>query len=140
MRIRPLGWLWASALAACAAMPPAAPQAGPAEGFAGTRWMGVMEGERDPRTLPRLEFVREGRFSGYTGCNMLSGTWHAEGGEVRVDGLVTTKRMCIGPGMETEKRVLAALRDGGRGRREGARLVFTGPRGERFEFVEAAAT
>jgi heat shock protein HslJ len=131
------------ALWACAAGPPsgaAAPGAFPAT-LAGTRWVGVTEDKAaDPRTVPRLEFVREGRLSGFTGCNLLSGTWKMEGAEVRIGMLATTKRFCAGPEGETEKRFLAALREGHRGRREGNRLVFTGPGGERFEFVEAAAT
>jgi heat shock protein HslJ len=138
---RAFGWICAAALAACAAAPtPPSPSSKPAASLVGTRWMGVMPQEADHHSIPRLEFVRDGKLSGYTGCNMLSGTWSMEGGDVRVSGLVTTKRMCVGPGSETEKRLLAALREGSRGRREGPRLVFTGPRGERFDFVEAAAT
>jgi heat shock protein HslJ len=71
---------------------------------------------------------------------MLSGAWRMQGDEVRVGPLVTTKRFCVGEPGEVEKRFLAALGDGGRGRREGGRLVFTGPKGERFEFEQAAAT
>jgi heat shock protein HslJ len=126
-------------LAACAGAPPAA-TAPPGASLAGTRWIGAMPAESDPRTIPRLEFVGEGRLSGYTGCNMLSGVWTMEGGDVRIGALVTTKRLCLGPERETERRLLGALRDGARGRREGGRLVFTGPGGERFEFAEAAAT
>ena len=131
--------LLAFALAACAGSPPplAAP---PSASLAGTRWIGAMPAESDPRTIPRLEFVLEGRLSGYTGCNMLSGVWTMEGADIRIGALMTTKRLCIGPERETERRLLAALRDGARGHREGARLVFTGPGGERFEFAEAAAT
>ena len=132
--------LLAFGLAACAGAPPAAAPAAPAASLAGTRWIGAMPEASDPRTIPRLEFVGEGRLSGYTGCNMLSGVWTMDGGDVRIGGLVTTKRLCIGPERETERRLLAALRDGSRGRRDGGRLVFTGPGGERFEFAEAAAT
>src|SRR5207248_9176544 len=49
--------------------------------LAGTRWRGVVESEVDEASTPWLEFV-EGRVAGYTGCNMLSGTWRTEGGEV----------------------------------------------------------
>jgi heat shock protein HslJ len=134
--------LAAFALAACAGSPQpvAAAAAPPAASRAGTRWVGAMPAESDPRTIPRLEFVGEGRLSGYTGCNMLSGAWTMDGAEVRIGALAMTKRLCLGPERETERRLLAALRDGSRGRREGGRLVFTGPGGERFEFAEAAAT
>lgn len=137
------GWLGTIAfgVVACAAAPSPSVAPGPVATLAGTRWMGVIEDKSaDPRTLPRLEFVREGRLAGFTGCNMLSGVWKMEAGEVRIGALVTTKRLCIGPEGETEKRFLAALSGGSRGRREGGQLVFTGPRGERFAFAEAAAT
>ena len=134
--------LLAFVLAACAGAPPpaAALPAPPSASLAGTRWIGALPGESDPRTIPRLEFVGEGRLSGYTGCNMLSGVWTMDGADVRIGALVTTKRLCIGPERETERRLLGALRDGARGHRDGGRLVFTGPGGERFEFAEAAAT
>ena len=147
-----LPWMCVLALAACADAPrsavrrdpaPAASVAAspaPATGITGTRWVGIVAGGADHRTRPRLEFVREGRLSGYTGCNMFSGAWKIEGEDVRVGGLVMTKRMCVGPEGEVEKRFLAALAPGGRGRREGDRLVFTGPKGERFELEQAAAT
>lgn len=144
--LRAVLWLCAFGLGACAAVPsdPAAP--GPARAaqasasLAGTRWVGDVEGDVDHRALPRLEFVSSGRVAGYTGCNMFSGVWRMEGDTVRLGALIATKRMCIGPGAEIEKRFLAALGEEGRGRREGDRLVFTAPGGERFEFAEAAAT
>jgi len=116
----------------------AASTAGPSTSLAGTRWTGVVDGSPDPRTVPRLEF-REGLLSGFTGCNMMSGTWSMEGEAVRVGPIAVTKRMCAGPEGELEKRVLAALR-GATLRREGDHLVATSPSGERFEFREAAAS
>lgn len=147
-----LPWMCVLMLAACAdaprsdargdsvAAPSAAASPAPARGIAGTRWVGIVADGADHHTRPRLEFVREGRLSGYTGCNMFSGAWKMEGEGVRVGALVMTKRMCLGPEGEVEKRFLAALAPEGRGRREGDRLVFTGPKGERFEFEQAAAT
>ncbi|HSJ97889.1 MAG TPA: META domain-containing protein [Myxococcota bacterium] len=137
---RPPGLLCALFLAACAATPVAPPSAAgaPGAGLAGTRWVGVVEPAADPRTLPRLEFVGEGRVTGYTGCNMLSGSWRMEGGEARLGPLATTKRMCLGPEGEVEQRFLRALGEGSRGRREGERLVFTGAGGARFEFARAS--
>jgi heat shock protein HslJ len=102
--------------------------------------MGVVPAPADPRTIPRLEFVTEGRLSGFTGCNMMSGTWRTEGGEVRLGSLATTKRFCVGPEGETEKRVLAAMGENARVTREGGKLVLVGTGGARFEFVEAAAS
>lgn len=141
-----LSWAFASvctfALAACADAPGVErPAASPAvtKTLVGTRWVGVVENGADPHARPRLEFVSEGRVSGYTGCNLFSGAWKMEGGDVRVGWLAMTKRMCVGDGGEIEKRFLAATGPGSRGRREGDRLVFTGPKGERFELEPAAA-
>ena len=138
--------LVALALGACANAPQAeapsrAPAAAPAAAplsLTGTRWIGVVEGNPDPRSLPRLEFVTSERVAGYTGCNMMSGGWRMEGGTVRVGPLVSTKRACVGPESEIERRVVAAL--AGTVKREGDRLVFTGAGGERFEFMPAQAS
>ena len=148
MGIRPVVALLALALAACADAPapkveaPAARSPAPAEAIghslAGTRWIGVVAGNPDPRTLPRLEFVNSERVTGYTGCNMLNGGWHVEGATIRVGPLVTTKRACAGPENDIERRLLATI--GGVVTREGDRLVFTGANGERFEFMPAAAS
>jgi heat shock protein HslJ len=135
--------LCTAALWACAAQPPSGGAASGAATMtlAGTRWVGVTAGKAaDPRTVPRLEFVGGGRLTGFTGCNLLSGTWKMDGAQVRIGMLATTKRFCAGPEGETEKRFLAAVSEGRGGKREANRLVFTGPGGERFEFEEAAAT
>ena len=129
----------ALAVTACAtqpATPPVAPAA-PAT-LLGTRWVGVVAGSPDPRTLPRLEFVTQGRMTGFTGCNLLNGGWSMEGAEIRVGPLVTTKRACVWPEGDVESRFVAAI--GGRVTREGDRLVFTAPTGERFEFIPAQAS
>ena len=97
-----------------------------------TRWRGVVPGI-DEGSTPWLEFV-DGRVAGYTGCNMMSGPWRVEKGEIRVGPLATTKRACAGPGSEVEHRVLASF--AGRITREGARLIAVGAGGERIEFTE----
>jgi heat shock protein HslJ len=119
--------------ASAAPPPPAAP-------LTGTRWVGVVEGGPDARTLPRLELTSNGRLAGFTGCNMMSGTWTEEGGAVRFGPIISTKRFCAGPEGEVEKRVLAALAPGARAVREGERLVLIAPSGARFEFSPAAAS
>ena len=125
-------------LAACAA-PPGGPgissAAAAMPSLAGTRWVGVVEGAADKRHLPRLEFV-PGRVSGFTGCNMMSGTWSVEQGVVRLGPMMATKRFCVGPEMDIEKRLLAALGEKSRVTHESGRLVFTSDAG-RFEFVPA---
>lgn len=142
MKGRMLGWMCALGLAACASPPhdPGRPAAAAAAPLAGTRWVGVVAEAVEARMRPRLEFVGTGRVTGYTGCNMLSGSWTAEGGAARLGPLVTTKRMCLGPEGAVEKRFLQALAPGARLAREGAKLVATGPDGSRFEFREASAT
>jgi len=102
--------------------------------------VGVIDASVDSRSTPWLEFLAEGRMSGFTGCNLLNGGWKSEGGQVRIGALAMTKRACLGPAGDIERRVLAALNDQARVNREGARLVMVGPSGERFEFTEAAST
>jgi len=148
MTVRTLVPLLALALAGCTGAPAPkaeapgarAPAPAPSIGasLAGTRWIGVVAGNPDPRTLPRLEFVSSERVTGYTGCNMLNGGWHVEGATIRVGPVVSTKRACVGPEGEVERRFVAVI--GGVVTREGDRLVFTGANGERFEFMPAAAS
>jgi heat shock protein HslJ len=139
-----LSWICALGVAACAAPsvpggPVAAEKSVPADPatLLGTRWMGVTDPSIDSRHVPLLEFVLEGRLSGFTGCNLLHGAWRNDGGQVRVGPLVTTKRACLGPEGDIERRVLAALGPQSSVTREGNRLVFTTAGGERLEFVEA---
>ena len=132
-------------VAACAAVPGgagsgaagAAPPPGSGASLAGTRWVGRGSAGMDSSAMPGLEFISGGRMTGFTGCNMLSGTWRIEAGEVRFGGVATTKRMCLGPEGEVEKRLLAALGADSRVRREGSRLVLSAPGGASFEFAEA---
>ena len=135
-------------LSACAAAPadsggppkPAgtAAQSASASGLTGTRWVGVIDAGLDARAAPRLEFLEGGRLAGFTGCNMLSGAWRVEDSQLRFGNIATTKRMCMGPEAEVEKRLVAAIGVEASVRREGAKLVLTGPGGARFEFLQAA--
>lgn len=128
-------WMCTLGLAACAVSPGTPAQS---QSLAGTRWIGAsLKSTDNPATQPRLEFVAEGRVSGFTGCNMMSGTWRMEGGEARFGAIAATKRMCLGPEGEVEKAFLAVVNDRGRAVREGSKLVVLGPEGERFEFSEA---
>ena len=113
--------------------------AAPGSNLAGTRWGGKAEGSMDPRNAPRLEFLADGRLAGYTGCNVMTGTWRMEGNEVRFGPIMSTKRGCPGPEGGVEKRVLAAMGEGSRARREAGRLVVEGAGGERYEFAEIPA-
>ena len=135
-----LAFTCALGLAACAAPSGPGPAAAPPAPLAGTRWVGDVAGDADARTLPRLELSGSGRLAGFTGCNMMSGTWREEAGEARFGPLISTKRFCVGPEGEVEKRVLAAFASGARGVREGDRFVIIAPGGARFEFSPAAAS
>ena len=125
------------AVAGCGAVPTGS-AAAPVEpaSLAGTRWVGVLPQGADPRHAPRLEFAAAGRVNGFTGCNMMSGSYTLEGARVKLGPIMATKRFCAGPEMEYEKAVLAAMGQDATGAREGGKLVFTAP-GGRFEFVPA---
>ena len=135
----------ALALAACAAGggtrddPAKAEPAVPPATYTGTRWVAVLEEPPDPRSTPRIEFTREGNMAGYTGCNMFSGDWSMDGATVVIGKMAMTKRLCLGPVRDIEKRFTAAVHPGSRGARKGNKLVFTSPDGDRLEFEEAAA-
>ena len=120
------------ALGACAAAPEPA-------SVSGRKW--VVEGMEaaDPKDRPRIEFVADGRLAGFTGCNMLSGRWRQEGAEVKVEGLLVTKRGCMGPGGDFERRFLAAVNEKARVTLEGGKLVAQGANGERLVFSESAS-
>jgi heat shock protein HslJ len=134
-----LGALLGAGLVACA-MPPGNGTAAESVPIAGTRWVGVVEGITDPRSLPRLEFATGGRMSGYSGCNMMSSSYTEEAGAVRFGPVMSTKRFCAGPEGDVERRVMSALGTGARAVREGGKLVVTTPAGARFEFVPAEAS
>jgi heat shock protein HslJ len=136
------GLLLAMALSACASSPvvpgPSA-AAAPLPALAGTRWVGKLERNDDGHGTPRLEFAPGGELQGYTGCNMLGGRWSESGGEVTFTAIFVTKRMCLGPGAEIEKRLMAALSNQSRVVRTATSLTVVSTQGARFEFAPAAA-
>jgi len=98
-------------LAACAGSPPETPRAAAASmpeplTLAGTGW--TVPGAASPSAAARLEFSAAGRVTGYTGCNMLTGSYTYDGDRLEV-AAATTKRACIGAGNETEALMLAIL-------------------------------
>ena len=114
--------------AACAAPMRLAQSAPPS--LEGTRW--VMPGAKaDAEGAPRLEFSREGRVSGFTGCNRLSGSYRLEEDRLEVVA-ATTKRACLGAGGDAEQKLLAVLADRPRVRLERGQLVLTGRSGATF--------
>jgi len=131
-------------LAGCAstpagkADPPAQASASGPASIVGKHWIGRAPGI-DARMQPRLEFLREGRITGYTGCNMLSGSWRSDGNDVRIGNVIATKRMCVGPEGDVESHVLPVLSPNTRVAVEGSKLVLEGTNGQRFEFAEDAS-
>ena len=129
-------------LAGCAALAAACAATGPegaplAERLAGTKWIAVSEPDADRRAVPRVEFGRDARLGGYTGCNLLSAPFTIEGERLVLGPLATTKRACPGPVGDREQRLLEVLSADPRvalGRRS---LTLEGRNGQRFEFVEA---
>jgi heat shock protein HslJ len=135
--------LMLAAFAAFAALVVAA-CAGPAAGVSaappslgGTRWVGLGDEKADRASLPRLEFTREGRVVGFTGCNLLNGSYTLEGDRIDVMA-ATTKRACLGPGGEAEAKLLEVLGDRPRVTLGARTLVLTGSKGATFELRQVA--
>ena len=129
--------LAAFGVAACAG--PAAEFSEAPPSLGGTRWIAPGDEGADRASLPRLEFTREGRVVGFTGCNLLNGSYTLEGDRLDVMA-ATTKRACVGPGGEAEAKLLAVLGDRPRVRVGARNLVLTGSKGATFELRQAPAT
>ena len=91
--------------------------------LAGTGW--TLPGAANPTAAPRLEFSAAGRVTGYTGCNMLTGSYTYDGDRLEVVA-ATTKRACLGAGNEAEALMLAILA-AVRARPSPAGLILTTP-------------
>lgn len=136
MNIARFAFMPCVALAAACAAP--GPDAAPlAERLAGTKWVGTSEPDADRRTVPRVEFGRDGRMSGYTGCNLMSATFTMEGDRLVLGPVATTKRACPGPVGDREQQLLEILSADPRLRLGRHGLALEGGNGRRFEFVEA---
>ena len=118
---------------------PADAKAGSASpaGLEATRW--VAAGTADAQVRPRLEFAAGGLLAGYTGCNLLNGEWHADGGIVVLSKLSVTKRLCTGVPAEVEKAFLSIVTEGSRAATDNGKLVITSPSGVKLELAAAAA-
>jgi heat shock protein HslJ len=135
--VRTLGFLSLFAMAACAAPAPGIPAdaaPGGAE-VAGRTWHAEGSTGMDEATRPRLEFRRDGKLAGFTGCNSIAGTWRDSGGAIQLSALAVTKRFCVGPRGEFEKRFLAAVNEKSKLSLANGQLVATGPNGERLAFT-----
>lgn len=79
-----------------------------------TEWRVLeIDGERqvydDSRQRPRLRLDDDGKFSGSTGCNALSGSYQLDPDGLRFDPAATTLAACPPPLAAAEKRFLDAL-------------------------------
>jgi len=80
----------------------------------GSHWaLAELNGKPVPAGLPQeayLEFQAEPRrVSGSGGCNRISGEYERDGDRLSFKPLASTRRACIGGGMDTEDAFLAAL-------------------------------
>ena len=124
----------------CAATPPEMPRAAanaPAPeplSLPGTGW--VVPGAANPNAAARLEFSATGRVTGFTGCNMLSGSYTYDGDRLEVVA-ATTKRACFGAGNELEAKLLGILSGRPRAAIVGNKLILTTPDGKAIELEKS---
>ena len=57
----------------------------------------------------RIDFGADGRLTGHTSCNTMSGSYTLEGGVLKVGPVVTTRMACAQLQLEQEDRILTAL-------------------------------
>lgn len=90
------------------------------------------------RARPTLE-LRDGRVSGFAGCNHYSARVTVAGKALRTGNAAVTRRACVPAVMEREQNFLASLADTRSYRVEGDSLYLLDERGTtRMRFVRAA--
>jgi heat shock protein HslJ len=94
-----------SALSACAPMSSASPTSllGP--------WR-IDQARSEPildRERARIELLGDGRFSGHTSCNTMTGSYTLSGDRIRFGPAATTRMACAELQREQEDRILTAL-------------------------------
>ena len=87
----------------------------------------------------RLSFGGDGRLSGSTGCNRVSGRYERDGPGFRIASLRATQRSCDDAIMNVERNVFDALRDARRARLDGGELRLMNGDGEWLATFEAAS-
>jgi heat shock protein HslJ len=93
--------LLAASLAGCGQSPPPAPQ----YPLAGTEW--GLAGNPSPERF--VQFVPEGQFGGFAGCNQIFGPYTQEGEKLTFDRVGTTRMACPEEIMAAETAFLAML-------------------------------
>jgi heat shock protein HslJ len=79
---------------------------------------------------PSLQFLDGNRVAGSTGCNRLNGPFELAGGGLTFGALATTRRACVGAGMEVESTFLRALQSTRSHSLEAGTLSLLGANGE----------
>lgn len=105
---RPLASTCVVALAACTAMPPAAP---PVSREVRGAWV-IEQARTEPlldKRRARLVFGADGRLSGHTSCNAMNGPYTLTGDRLQVGAIATTRMACGELAREQEDRILTAL-------------------------------
>ena len=98
-------WLWlALAVVALSVSFPAQAQGG-SDPLAGTSWRLIeLNGQPVVGTEPlTLSFGTDGQVSGYGGCNQFSGPYTQSGASLRFGPLVSTRRACLEPALNTQE-------------------------------------
>lgn len=92
----------------------------------GSRWRLARLGEQSALADVEvtLVFEEEGKISGSAGCNRYFGEARLEQGRLALGPIGSTKRMCLGPGMEQETRYLRALAEAERLERTAKQLIL----------------
>ena len=64
-----------------------------------------------PGGIPSLDFLAEGKLSGFSGCNNFSGNFSLEGTGLKLEPGAMTKKMCPGTGEQDYISALGKVRD-----------------------------
>lgn len=77
----------------------------------GTAWLAkeVAPAGAPARTIPRLQFLTATQVGGTGGCNNFGGALKVDGAAWQLGPLASTRKMCMGPEMETEKQFFSLL-------------------------------
>ncbi len=78
----------------------------PLSSLAGSEW-----GFQGDDNGPFVQFGSKSDISGFGGCNRFFGTYELNGQKLTVGPLASTKKACVGPAMETERKFLQALQN-----------------------------
>lgn len=123
-------------IAACAAPSATLP-------LRGTLWqvLPLQAAEMSPPAPAELRLDPEGsRYSGFTGCNRISGSFELDGPRLRIEPGATTRMACPGEAAAEEARFLAALPRVAAWRFDGAELQLLDGSGQPVLRLRSAPT